>query len=66
MPMPLLVTFNFEDGSSTEIRYPVEVWRFPHRPLKKMYGFEKPLKSIEIDKNLETADVNLKNNSWSK
>lgn len=66
MPMPLLVTFNFEDGSSKEIRYPVEVWRFPHRPLKKMYGFEKPLKSIEIDKNEETADVNLKNNSWSK
>lgn len=66
MPMPLLVTFTFEDGSSEEIRYPVEVWRFPHRPLKKMYGFEKPLKSIEIDKNKETADVNLKNDLWTE
>lgn len=66
MPMPLLVTFTFEDGSSKEIRYPVEVWRFPHRPLKKMYGFDKPLKSIEVDKNKETADVNLGNNIWKK
>ena len=66
MVMPLLVTFTFEDGSTKEIRYPAEVWRFPHRPLKKLYGFEKQLKSIEIDKNLETADVNLENNvlSW--
>jgi len=66
MVMPLLVTFTFEDGSTQEIRYPVEVWRFPKRPLKKFYGFEKPLKSIEIDKNAETADVNLKNNFWQK
>lgn len=66
MPMPLLVSFNFTDGSSQEIRYPVEVWRFPHRPLKKMYGFEKELKSIQIDKDLETADVNVENNFWGK
>src|SRR5690606_18294188 len=62
MVMPLLVTFTFEDGSTKEIRYPAEVWRFPHRALKKFYGFEKELKSIEIDKKLETADVNLGNN----
>src|SRR5690606_14290870 len=54
MVMPLLVTFTFEDGSTKEIRYPAEVWRFPHRALKKFYGFEKELKSIEIDKKLET------------
>ena len=66
MPMPLLVTFSFSDGSTQEIRYPVEVWRFPHRPVKKMYGFEKELVKIEIDKNKETADVNLGNNVWGK
>lgn len=66
MPMPLLVTFSFNDGSTQEIRYPVEVWRFPHRPVKKMYGFEKELVKIEIDKNKETADVNLGNNVWGK
>lgn len=65
MVMPLLVTFNFMDGTSREIRYPVEVWRFPNRPLKKMYAFEKALKSIEIDKNLETADINPENNFWT-
>lgn len=62
MLMPLLVTFTFEDGSSKEVRYPVEVWRFLPDTLKKMYGFEKAVKSIEIDKNAETADVNLNNN----
>lgn len=62
MVMPLLVTFNFEDGTSREVRYPVEVWRFAPETLTKFYGFEKPLKSIEVDKKLETADVNLNNN----
>lgn len=66
MLMPLLVTFTFEDGTSQEIRYPVEVWRFAPESLKKMYGFDKPLKSVQIDKDLETADVNPKNNFWNK
>lgn len=64
MVMPLLVTFTFEDDSTQEIRYPVEVWRFASGSVKKMYGFDKALKSIEVDKQLETADVNLKNNFW--
>lgn len=66
MVMPLLVIFNFEDGSSQEIRYQAEVWRFAPESLIKMYGFDKELKSIEVDKLLETADVNLKNNVWKK
>lgn len=66
MLMPLLVTFTFEDGSIQEIRYAAEVWRFAPESLKKMYGFDKALKSVEVDKNAETADVNLKNNLWKK
>ncbi|MFA7687365.1 MAG: M1 family metallopeptidase [Moheibacter sp.] len=61
MLMPLLVEFTFEDGSTKEVRYPVEVWRFAPESLKKFYGFEKPLKSITIDKYQETADVNESN-----
>lgn len=66
MLMPLLVTFTFEDNSTEEIRYPVEVWRFAPETLKKFYGFEKQVKSVEVDKKLETADVSLKNNTWIK
>lgn len=66
MPMPLLVRFNFKDGSSKDMRYPVEVWRFTPESMKKFYAFEKELKSIEIDVKKQTADVNLNNNSWNK
>lgn len=65
MLMPLLVTFTFEDGSDEEFRYPVMIWRHGS-PVKKFYGFEKPVKSIQIDKNRETPDVNLSNNHWSQ
>lgn len=63
--MPLLVTFEFEDGSKEEVRYPYMMWRLNEDNLTKFYGFEKPLKKIIIDVNEETADVDTSNNVWS-
>lgn len=65
MVMPLLVTFTFTDGTTKEIHYPVEVWRFAKESVQKFYGFEKEINSIQVDKYLETADVNLANNLWN-
>lgn len=64
MIMPLLVNFTFEDGTSEMFRYPAEVWRFAPESLKKLYGFDKPLRSVQVDPFAETADVNLSNNAW--
>ena len=62
--MPLLVTFEFEDGTEQEIRYPYMTWRVNETGINKFYGFEKKLKKITIDKKLETADIDYSNNIW--
>lgn len=63
--MPLLVTFEFEDGTQKEIRYPYMMWRLNETEFTKFYGFEQPVKKITIDAKEETADINLENNTWT-
>jgi len=54
--MPLIVQANFEDGTNKVFRFPAEIW--------KMIITEKTIKSITLDPFLETADVELSNNSY--
>lgn len=62
MLMPLLVKFEFEDGSVQEIRYPYMTWRLSEAGISKFYGFEKKLMKITVDEKLETADIDVSNN----
>ena len=62
--MPLVLNFTFKDGSSQEIRIPAEIWVKNDTEVSKIFFFEKEITSIELDPWLETADVDLNNNSW--
>ncbi|MCK5781926.1 MAG: M1 family metallopeptidase [Flavobacteriales bacterium] len=62
--MPILLHFTFEDGTELDENIPAQVWRFNQKEVKKVFYFEKKLKSIEIDKYQETSDINIENNSW--
>ena len=64
MLMPLIVDFEFEDGSHQEIRYPYMTWRLNENGINKFYGFEKPLKRITVDPKEETSDIDTENNTW--
>lgn len=65
--MPILLTVEFADGSTKEIHFPYMTWRLREdRDVQKFLAFDKPVKSFIVDKNLETADVDLSNNTWSK
>ncbi|MCL4856523.1 MAG: hypothetical protein KJZ55_04495, partial [Flavobacteriales bacterium] len=62
--MPLILNFTFKDGSTQEIRIPAEIWVENDTQVSKIFFFEKEVSSIELDPWLETADVDLNNNSW--
>ena len=62
--MPLIVQANFEDGTNKVFRFPAEIWRRNNKAVSKMIITEKMIKSITLDPFLETADVELSNNSY--
>jgi hypothetical protein len=62
--MPLIIRFTFTDDSTELIRIPVEIWRQYEDKVSKVFIFNKEVKEIRLDPFLETADVDLNNNSW--
>ena len=64
MVMPLIFRFTFIDDSTEIVRIPVEIWRQFEDKVSKVFIFAKEVKEIRLDPFLETADVDLNNNSW--
>jgi len=64
MIMPLIVKFNFSDGTSEVKRIPAEIWSRNNLKTSKVFVFEKNIESVELDPYLETADCDLSNNHW--
>ena len=64
MVMPLIFRFTFIDDSTEIVRIPVEIWRQFESKVSKVFIFAKEVKEIRLDPFLETADVDLNNNSW--
>ncbi|WP_281323692.1 M1 family metallopeptidase [Flavobacterium sp. IMCC34518] len=66
MPMPIIVQITYEDGSVDNYKYPAQIWRQNNEIAKKVYATTKAIKQIQIDPKLETADVDVSNNTWPK
>ncbi|HHG85841.1 MAG TPA: M1 family peptidase [Bacteroidetes bacterium] len=64
LPMPVILEFEFKDGSKKVSRIPAEIWRFGAKSFNKVYQFEKEVVAVQLDPFQEIADVNLDNNSW--
>ncbi|WP_299161671.1 M1 family metallopeptidase [uncultured Tenacibaculum sp.] len=64
--MPIIVEFTYKDGTKEKKTYPAQIWRFNDKEVSKVFSSDKELKSITIDPDLETADVDTSNNSWPK
>ncbi len=62
--MPVILEFEFTDGSTQKVYIPAEIWRFGDSVVSKVFWFEKEVSRISLDPNLETADVNRNNNYW--
>ena len=64
IPMPVIVEFEFNDGTKEKQYIPAEIWRMGDKTVKKLFYFEKEVLSINLDPNLETADIDRNNNYW--
>tara|TARA_Y100000589_G_scaffold73497_2_gene66634 strand:- start:388 stop:2730 length:2343 start_codon:yes stop_codon:yes gene_type:complete len=62
--MPIILEFNYRDGSSEIIRIPAEIWKRNSNNVKKVFILDKELSSVKLDPFLETADVDMNNNYW--
>jgi hypothetical protein len=60
--MPLIIQFNFTDGSSEIERIPAEIWRLNESEVSKVFAKSKEVKSIVLDPLRETADIDEENN----
>ncbi|UQD55075.1 M1 family metallopeptidase [Flavobacterium sp. K5-23] len=66
MLMPILVELTFEDGTKENFKYPAQIWRKNNDTAKRVFATEKAIKKIQIDPKLETADIDVTNNTWPK
>lgn len=60
--MPLILLFEFTDGSTQEHRIPAEIWRMNNEKISKVFVVEKEINRIILDPYLETSDVDAENN----
>jgi len=62
--MPVILKLTHDDGSTTEVRLPAELWVRDNQAVTKLVISEKPVVSVELDPHLETADADRSNNYY--
>jgi hypothetical protein len=60
--MPIILRFEYTDGSEEIFRIPAEIWRRNDTSVSKVFVTEKEVAQIELDPYLETADTERANN----
>ena len=60
--MPVIFQFQYEDGTSEDVRIPAEIWRKGGTTVTKTFKRMKKVESIVLDPYLETADIDRSNN----
>jgi len=62
--MPLLVDLLFEDGTVEKHRFPAQIWQMNDDQVTRTFATEKAISKIIVDAELETADIDVTNNTW--
>jgi aminopeptidase N len=64
--LPIIAEYSYEDGTKERKVYPAQIWRKNDKEVSKLITSSKKLVSIQVDPDLETADIDTSNNSWPK
>ena len=62
--MPVIIQWNYSDGTSEIDRISAYIWRKNEKKVVKTFIKDKPVSSILLDPFRETADIDEKNNNW--
>ena len=60
--MPVILKFEYADGSEEVKRIPVEIWRRHNDHVTKVFVCQKVIRRVVLDPFLETADIDTRNN----
>ena len=58
------ITYNINPQEREKQYIPAEIWRFSAHSVSKVFFFDKELKEVNLDPNLETADTDRSDNYW--
>jgi hypothetical protein len=64
--MPIILKWNFADGTSETDYINAYIWRKNENNVSKVFVKNKEVTSIQLDPMRETADIDESNNSWPK
>jgi len=64
--LPLIVELTYEDGTKERQQFPAEIWSKHDTEVKRIFASSKQITNIAVDPDLETADIDITNNSWPK
>jgi len=64
--MPLVLEIQLQSGKKYIERVPAEVWRYAPRKITKLIVTDEPMVGLVQDPYLETADIDVSNNSWPR
>jgi hypothetical protein len=64
--MPILIEYTYADGTTEMVKHPAEIWRLNDKEVQLNKATDKEIVKIVIDPKLETADIDVENNTWPK
>jgi hypothetical protein len=64
--MPVIIEFEFEDGTKEVEKIPAEIWRVDNKKISKIFVKDKRVISLTLDPYSETADIDLSNNTFPR
>jgi len=64
--MPIIVELTYEDGTTETQKFPAQIWRMNDKEVSRTFATQKAIVKIQIDPKLETADIDVTNNTWPK
>jgi aminopeptidase N len=64
--MPIIVEITFEDGTTENHHFPAQIWRMNDKEVSRTFATDKIISKIVVDPKLETADIDVTNNTWPK
>jgi len=63
--MPIILEWNYKDGTKEIERIPAQIWRKNENKITKAFIKDKEVASIRLDPFKETADIDESNNGWN-
>ena len=64
--LPLIVEMTYADGTKERQTFPAQIWMKNDEEVKRVVATAKEVINFTVDPDLETADIDMSNNSWPK